>query len=152
MPQLKNRHEKKCLFPKFALQTYVPKRVCAFTHTQKHMHRVQLINITPSLFTLTYAPCCLKCRLSGVRSRRNVYGDIRECKQVNVCLCWVGVCMFACIPQYIFMQVYSNDDRELLNNQYIMQSGLLCIIAYMLLEHIVHQRQDVPYSILSSFF
>lgn len=36
MPQLKNRHEEKCLFPSLPLQTYVPKRVCAFTRARAY--------------------------------------------------------------------------------------------------------------------
>lgn len=78
MPQLKNRHEEKCLFPTLPLRTYVSKRVCAFTHTQKHMHCVQLINIMPSHFTLAYLLCCFRCSLSGVRSRLHVSVNIGD--------------------------------------------------------------------------
>lgn len=86
MPQLKNRHEEKCLFPILPPRTYVPKRVCEFTRTQRHMHRVQLINMMSSRFTLAYVPCCLRCRLSGVRSRLHVHGYIPERAFMYVCL------------------------------------------------------------------
>lgn len=111
MPQLKNRHEEKCLFPILPLRTYVPKRVCAFTRTQKHMHRVQLINIMPSRFTLAYVLCCLRCRLSGVRSRLHVYGDISEhtCMYMCVCVCksllGVGVCMCWCVYVHVCVRL-----------------------------------------------
>lgn len=101
MPQLKNRHEEKCLFPIFPPRTYVPKRVCAFTRTQRHMHRVQLVNMMPSRFTLAYVPCCSRCRLSGARSRLHVCGYIpeRAC-MYSTCVCqyvWgVGICMIIC--------------------------------------------------------
>lgn len=93
MPQLKNRHEEKCLFPVSPLRTYVPKRVCAFTRTQRHMHRVQLINTMPLRLALAYVPCCLRCRLSGVRSRLHAYSYIPERAHMCMCVCRYAVCL-----------------------------------------------------------
>lgn len=132
MPQLKNRHDENCLFPISPLRTYVPKRVCAFTRTRRHMHRVQLINAMALRLALAYAPCCSRCRLSGVRSRLHVCGYFPE-------------------RAHMYMTSHVCGGRVVARNWCIMQSGLPFIIALLLFGHIAHERQDAPSSILPSF-
>lgn len=144
MPQLKNRHEEKCLFPIFPPRTYVPKRVCAFTRTQRHMHRVQLINMMPSRFTLAYVPCCSRCRLSGARSRLHVCSYIpeRACMYVCLSVCVGGRNMHDYMLVYVCggMVLLYNVVRVTIHNC-MPVTGTYCAL-----------RQDVPVSILSLFF